>query len=349
MRPPRLRVHDPGRHQTRRSTRCSRSRSVSLVDLWRCSLNRVTSGTRSVRRAARSTLRARVPFRCRIRDEAPTSTRFMRPVISASSVWRAHIRDTDVVTRFGAYEILYELKTGGMGAVLLGRRRGPGAFEQLVAIKTIRAEYANAPAVRAMFLDEAAILARAQPPRRRDRARLRRGGRHAVHGDGVRRRHPVPRPRRARAAADDRRARDRRGVSRPPRGARAARPPAATLMGARPPRHQPRQPDARLRRPRQGDRLRHRARQEPAGAGHRVRHGQGQAAVHVARAGQERADGSAQRRVLARRRAVGAAHRHSRCSTATRSTRSRSRSSSRRSCRRRRCSADRCRSGSTRW
>src|SRR5437660_1185538 len=42
-----------------------------------------------------------------------------------------------VPTRFGAYEILYELKTGGMGAVLLGRRRGPGAFEQLVAIKAI--------------------------------------------------------------------------------------------------------------------------------------------------------------------------------------------------------------------
>jgi eukaryotic-like serine/threonine-protein kinase len=68
------------------------------------------------------------------------------------------------LTRFGAYEILYELKSGGMGAVLLGRRRGPGAFEQLVAIKTIRPEYAQAPAVRAMFLDEAAILARLNHP-----------------------------------------------------------------------------------------------------------------------------------------------------------------------------------------
>ena len=69
-----------------------------------------------------------------------------------------------MATRFGAYEILYELKTGGMGAVLLGRRRGPGAFEQLVAIKTILADYAQAPAVRAMFLDEAAILARLNHP-----------------------------------------------------------------------------------------------------------------------------------------------------------------------------------------
>ena len=69
-----------------------------------------------------------------------------------------------MISRFGNYEIVYELKSGGMGSVLLGRRRGPGAFEQLVAIKTIRPEYANAPSVRAMFLDEAAILARLNHP-----------------------------------------------------------------------------------------------------------------------------------------------------------------------------------------
>ena len=40
----------------------------------------------------------------------------------------------------------------------------PGTFEQLVAIKTIRPEYAETPAVRAMFLDEAAILARLNHP-----------------------------------------------------------------------------------------------------------------------------------------------------------------------------------------
>lgn len=69
-----------------------------------------------------------------------------------------------MVTRFGAYEVLYELKSGGMGAVLLARRRGPGAFEQLVAIKTILPQFASAPSVRAMFLDEAAILARLSNP-----------------------------------------------------------------------------------------------------------------------------------------------------------------------------------------
>src|SRR4026207_134349 len=62
------------------------------------------------------------------------------------------------MTKLGAFEILHELKQGGMGAVLLGRRKGPGAFEQLVAIKTIRPEYAQTQAVRAMFLDEAKIL-----------------------------------------------------------------------------------------------------------------------------------------------------------------------------------------------
>ncbi len=69
-----------------------------------------------------------------------------------------------MTARFGAYEVVHALKSGGMGDVLLGRRRGPGAFEQLVAIKTIRPEYAASEAVRAMFLDEAAILARLAHP-----------------------------------------------------------------------------------------------------------------------------------------------------------------------------------------
>ncbi len=67
-------------------------------------------------------------------------------------------------TRFGAYELLHELKSGGMGSVYLGRKKGLGTFEQVVAIKTIRPEYASTSAVRAMFLDEAAILARTAHP-----------------------------------------------------------------------------------------------------------------------------------------------------------------------------------------
>ena len=126
----------------------------------------------------------------------------------------------------------------------------------------------------------------ARSSRRRDRPRLRRRRRHAVHGDGVRRRHRAARH--APGAADRRGARARRGRAWPARGARGARS-GRSAARSRPPRHLARQPDARLRRPRQGHRFRDRARQEPPGAGHRVRHGQGQAAVHVAGAGQERA------------------------------------------------------------
>jgi eukaryotic-like serine/threonine-protein kinase len=68
------------------------------------------------------------------------------------------------VASIGAYEVVHALKEGGMGEVLLARRRGPGGIERLVAIKTIRAELAGAASVRAMFLDEAGILARLTHP-----------------------------------------------------------------------------------------------------------------------------------------------------------------------------------------
>ncbi|MBK9036777.1 MAG: serine/threonine protein kinase [Myxococcales bacterium] len=67
-------------------------------------------------------------------------------------------------TRLGDYEILHALKSGGMGDVLLARRRGPAGFEQLCAIKTVRAELATTPLARAMFLDEARLLARLSHP-----------------------------------------------------------------------------------------------------------------------------------------------------------------------------------------
>ncbi|HTJ47481.1 MAG TPA: serine/threonine-protein kinase [Kofleriaceae bacterium] len=68
------------------------------------------------------------------------------------------------MAKLGDYEVLRALKTGGMGEVLLARRHGPEGFERLVAIKTIRAELAGAAAVRAMFLDEAKLLARLVHP-----------------------------------------------------------------------------------------------------------------------------------------------------------------------------------------
>jgi predicted Ser/Thr protein kinase len=64
----------------------------------------------------------------------------------------------------GGYEILYELKAGGMGEVLLARRRGPSGFERLAAVKTIRAELRGQEHLRRMFLDEAQLLARISHP-----------------------------------------------------------------------------------------------------------------------------------------------------------------------------------------
>ncbi len=66
--------------------------------------------------------------------------------------------------RLGDYEILHALKSGGMGDVLLARRRGVAGFEQLCAIKTVRAELAATEVARAMFLDEARLLARLTHP-----------------------------------------------------------------------------------------------------------------------------------------------------------------------------------------
>ncbi len=67
-------------------------------------------------------------------------------------------------TALGGYEVLYQLKAGGMGEVLLARRRGPSGFERLVALKTIRAELRGQDPLRRMFLDEAQLLARLSHP-----------------------------------------------------------------------------------------------------------------------------------------------------------------------------------------
>lgn len=64
----------------------------------------------------------------------------------------------------GGHEILFQLKAGGMGEVLLARKRGPSGFERLVAIKTMRSELRGQDPLRRMFLDEAQLLARLGHP-----------------------------------------------------------------------------------------------------------------------------------------------------------------------------------------
>lgn len=63
-------------------------------------------------------------------------------------------------THLAGLEVLAKLSSGGMGEVLLARKRGAHGFEKLLAVKTIRGELARRPDVRAMFLDEARLVAR---------------------------------------------------------------------------------------------------------------------------------------------------------------------------------------------
>jgi serine/threonine-protein kinase len=58
----------------------------------------------------------------------------------------------------GGCDVLHQLKAGGMGEVLLARRRAAGGFEKLVAVKTIRKDLRAVPHLRTMFLDEARLL-----------------------------------------------------------------------------------------------------------------------------------------------------------------------------------------------
>ncbi|MCK6546612.1 serine/threonine protein kinase, partial [Myxococcota bacterium] len=62
------------------------------------------------------------------------------------------------------FELLTKLSSGGMGDVLLARRIGVHGFEKLLAIKTIKGELAKRPDIRAMFLDEARLVARLDHP-----------------------------------------------------------------------------------------------------------------------------------------------------------------------------------------
>jgi serine/threonine protein kinase len=62
------------------------------------------------------------------------------------------------------FDMLAKLSSGGMGDVLLARRRGAHGFEKLLAIKTIRADLARRTDIRAMFHDEARLSARLDHP-----------------------------------------------------------------------------------------------------------------------------------------------------------------------------------------
>jgi serine/threonine protein kinase len=66
--------------------------------------------------------------------------------------------------RFGRYETIQPLATGGMATVYLGRAVGAGGFERRVAIKVMHDHIADDPDFVAMFLDEARLAARIHHP-----------------------------------------------------------------------------------------------------------------------------------------------------------------------------------------
>ena len=63
-------------------------------------------------------------------------------------------------TRFGKYDLLALLATGGMAEIWLARISGTAGFEKLVVIKRLLDQLAVNPEYVEMFLDEARINAR---------------------------------------------------------------------------------------------------------------------------------------------------------------------------------------------
>jgi serine/threonine-protein kinase len=66
--------------------------------------------------------------------------------------------------RFGRYETLQPIASGGMATVYLGRSVGAAGFERRVAIKVMHPHVAEDPEFIAMFLDEANLAARIHHP-----------------------------------------------------------------------------------------------------------------------------------------------------------------------------------------
>jgi serine/threonine protein kinase len=70
----------------------------------------------------------------------------------------------NVGVRFGRYETLHPIASGGMATVHLARAVGAGGFERLVAIKVMHPGLSDDPDFSAMFLDEARVAARIRHP-----------------------------------------------------------------------------------------------------------------------------------------------------------------------------------------
>jgi len=69
-----------------------------------------------------------------------------------------------VPLRFGRYEALFKIASGGMAEVFAARIRGEAGFEKLVAVKRMLPHLADDPDFVTMFLDEARLAAHIGSP-----------------------------------------------------------------------------------------------------------------------------------------------------------------------------------------
>src|SRR5687768_4250776 len=69
-----------------------------------------------------------------------------------------------VPLRFGRYEALFKIASGGMAEVFAARIRGEAGFEKLVAVKRMLPHLADDPDFVSMFLDEARLAASISSP-----------------------------------------------------------------------------------------------------------------------------------------------------------------------------------------
>ena len=210
------------------------------------------------------------------------------------------------------YRIERYLTEGGMGAIYIGKKLGPGGFEKEVVLKQLLPEYTSRPGVPRPVLPRGEDLGDARPRQHRPHLRPGRVGRVAVHRHGVRaRRRPAhDRPARAScAAASSRpapRCTSRSRCWRASAYAHTRRDAERRVAGDHPPRR------LAVEHPLLGAgrgeavRLRHRQGVDAlVGVLSRARQGR----VHVARAGAQPADRSPHRSVLAGGVPVRGAHR----------------------------------------
>ena len=95
------------------------------------------------------------------------------------------IVDRGPLRRLGGYELRAKIADGGMAEVYVARRvAGPGAGE-VVAIKTIREQFARNKEFVTMFMDEAKIVARLRHPNIIQYLRARHRRRPALSRDGA--------------------------------------------------------------------------------------------------------------------------------------------------------------------